>query len=299
MSTALGTGCSRAGGEATGMRRTFIAAAGLAGLLALAPIHDAPAAPVLPAARSAEPVVLTGAQLPDWSQLPAVGVANANPIAGRTTDIGGDGARDAHNGTVTAPPADVRTGVDPAQVVAYRWDGTRYVEVPVQVDQRFPYYLANGRSDFSHYSGTDMELTYQWDVERWKMTGGTCMQDPAEGAPVLDPVPAFDDDDELAFMASDAGLQAPATAAVPTGATQRHEVALADPLNPGVTSYVYLFRVPTGPSFGTANGYVHYQRDANADQWIDRSFFADGDPESLGTSNTGYGPNLEGTVCDP
>src|SRR3954464_12187900 len=82
----LGTGCPRGGGEATGMRRTLIAAAGLAGLLALAPIHDAPAAPVLPAARSAEPVVLTGAQLPDWSQLPAVGVANPNPIAGRTTD---------------------------------------------------------------------------------------------------------------------------------------------------------------------------------------------------------------------
>jgi hypothetical protein len=42
---------------------------------------------------------------------------------------------------------------------------------------------------------------------------------------------------------------------------------------------------------------VDYERDENADQWIDRSFFAEDDPEKLGTSNTGYGPNLTGTVC--
>ena len=36
------------------------------------------------------------------------------------------------------------------------------------------YFLANGRSSFSVYSGTDQELTYQWDVESWKKTAGTC-----------------------------------------------------------------------------------------------------------------------------
>src|SRR3954467_15218067 len=112
------------------MRRTLVATSALAGLLALAPIRSSHAE-ILSAARTAQPVVLTGAQLPDWSQLPAVGKANPNPMAGRTTTIGGDGARDAHNGTVVAPPADARTGVDPAQVVAYRWDGAHYVEIPV------------------------------------------------------------------------------------------------------------------------------------------------------------------------
>jgi hypothetical protein len=281
------------------MRRTLVATSALAGLLALAPIGSSHADALVPAARAAQPVVLTGAQLPDWSQLPAVGKANPNPLAGRGEDFQGDGARDAHDGTVVAPPADARTGVDPAQVVAYRWDGARYVEIPVQIDQRFPWYLANGRSDFGAYSGIDEELTYQWDVERWKMTGGACRQDPAEGAPILDPVPAFDDDDELVFMPSDAGAPAPATAIAPAGATDRHVVIVTDPLDPTATSYVYLFRSTAGASFDATNGYVRYQRDADADEWIDKASFAAGDPEQLGSSNGGYGPNLEGTVCDP
>ncbi|MEN3272043.1 MAG: hypothetical protein V7636_804, partial [Actinomycetota bacterium] len=283
------------------MRRTLVVTSALAGLVALAPIGSSHADPTLPAARAAQPVVLTGAQLPDWSQLAAVGKANPNPLVGRTDQIGGDDARDAHNGTVVAPPADARTGVDPAQVVAYRWDGAHYLEIPVQIDQRFPWYLANGRSDFSHYSGTDEELTYQWDVERWKMIGGVCTQEPAQGTPMLDPVASFDDDDELTFMPSDGGNQAPPTAIAPAGATDRHEVAITDPLDPSATSYVYLFRAPTGASFDATNGYVHYVRDANADEWIDEDSFdrANGDPEQLGSSNGGYGPNLEGTVCDP
>ena len=40
-----------------------------------------------------------------------------------------------------------------------------------------------------------------------------------------------------------------------------------------------------------------YQRDANADEWIDRYSIAADDPEVLGVSNTGYGPNLPGSVC--
>src|SRR3954469_22510567 len=100
------------------MRRTLVVTSALAGLVALAPIHTSHADATLPAARAAQPVVLTGAQLPDWSQLAAVGKANPNPLVGRTTTIpGGDTTRDAHNGTVVAPPADARTGVDPAQVV--------------------------------------------------------------------------------------------------------------------------------------------------------------------------------------
>ena len=35
----------------------------------------------------------------------------------------------------------------------------------MQVDERFPYFLANANSDFAVYSGTDQELTYAWDIE--------------------------------------------------------------------------------------------------------------------------------------
>src|SRR5204863_320626 len=59
----------------------------------------------------------------------------------------------------------------------------------------------------------------------------------------------------------------------------------------------YLFLSPSGSSFNTTNGYVHYARDANADEWIDRYSFSPGDPEQLGTGNGGYGPNITGTVC--
>src|SRR5947209_2487454 len=85
-------------------------------------------------ARASEPVVLTGAQVPQWTRSPATGVAAAYP-SGATKSTGGDGVRSAHNGVLTVPP-DARTGVDPDQVTAFRWEtGTGWVEVPVQVDQ--------------------------------------------------------------------------------------------------------------------------------------------------------------------
>src|SRR3954452_16830730 len=90
------------------------------------------------AARGSAPIVITGAQLPQWSRLPAEGVAQPYPSGATTT---GDGRRTAHNGTLVIP-RDVRKGVNPDQIAAYRWYGG-WQEVPVQVDQRFPYFLAN------------------------------------------------------------------------------------------------------------------------------------------------------------
>jgi hypothetical protein len=249
---------------------------------------------VLPDRKTAA-VVLTGAQLPTWSRTAATGTQKPWPSGALDT------TRDAHNGDYVVPHDD-RTGVDPTEVVAYRWDTAagRFVEIPVQVDQRFPYFLANGRSDFGIYSGTDTELTYQWDTESWKMTGGVCEREylPSDG-PMVDPVPTVDDDDEIVFMASDAGPQAPAGAYGPSGTkTERQEVAVTDPLS-GATGYAYLFLRPTGSGFDAGNGYVHYERAADADQWIDKGSFPSGSTEALGTSNGGYGPNLEGPVCDP
>ena len=246
------------------------------------------------ARRDAVPVVLTGAQLPTWSHVAAEGVANPYPSGAL------DGVRDAHNGTLTVPPDTAgRTGVDPGRIAAFAYRDGGWTEIPVQVDQRFPYFLANGRSSFGTYSGTDEELTYQWDVESWKKTAGECSAGypPGQGA-MKDPVPTLDDDDEIAFDEGDAGRQAPAGTPGPrrTG-PERQEVALADPLDPGTVRYVYLFLRPGGSSFTAANGPVRYRRDPNADEWIDRYSFLPDDPEKLGTSNTGYGPNLTGTVC--
>lgn len=293
-------------------------------IFSLGPLAPHAGAAVTDVNRASEAVVMTGSQFPDWSRLPAQGVAKPYPCGSGDSQYGmpnpdakdcdtSKNFRDAHNGTLTVPP-DVRPGAPVDEITAYRYTGKGWSEVPVQVDQRFPYFLANAHSDFSFYSGTDEELTYQWDEESWKKTSGQCdaTYDPAadpsqlKGDPTQDPVATFDDDDELSFMASDAGEQAPTDARAPDGAivdpgnnmSARQEIALTDPLT-GQRSYVYLFLTSQGPSFNAANGYVSYQRDANADQWIDRNSFSSSDPEILGASNGGYGPNLHGTVCDP
>ena len=312
------------------MRRTALLLAAtlvLPGVAAADPKDpkDKPVGPVITGPRAASPVVLTGAQLPAWSRLSAQGVAKPYPSGATTT---GDGVRHAHNGTITVPP-DARPGADVDAIAAYRWNGRKFTEVPVQVDQRFPYFLANGRSDFSVYSGTDEELTYAWAPDRhatgeesWKKAFGDCtaryataaenaaLPDHVSPAPagsgdtlgytgaMQDPVPTLDDDDEVVFMARDAGPAAPAGAATPKGAGEGVAVRVADPLNPALEAYVYLFLRNGGSSFTAATSpYVTMTRDANADEWIDRHSFAPDDPEKIGTSNTGYGPNLPGTVC--
>ena len=284
-----------------------------------------PAAPVVAVARDAAPVVLTGAALPSWSRLPAVGTAEPYPSG--VQEVGGE--RTAHNGTLTVPP-DPRTGVPVDEVAAYRWEG-RWVEVPVQVDERFPYFLANGRSDFSFYSGTDQELTYAWGPtahttgeEAWKKVFGTCEARYAESVeevraaveagvvslgpqealesylgPRVDPVAGLDDDDEIALQARDAGAAAPLGTPPPPGASDGQAVAVQDPLDPAGTRHLYLFRKEGGSSFRWDRGAeVRMVRDADADRWLDRRLWAADDPEKLGTSNRGYGANLPGTVCD-
>ena len=288
----------------------------------------------LAAARAAEPVVITGAQVPAWSRAAPQGVANTYPGGTGSPSPIGDGVRSAHNGTLVVPPDPLgRTGVDPNRIAAFSWTGTSWKEIPVQVDRRIPYFLANGHSSFSFYSGTDEELTYVWapdphdyGEESWKMAFGTCAARYADsaaevaqaehdgvvspepsgsldnaafggyGGPMTDPVPGLDDADEISFMAGDAGAQAPATQAPPPAATDGQVVSLTDPFS-GAVSFVYLFLTPHGSSFTYRNGYVSMTRDADSYQWVDRYSFSPNDPQRIGTSNTGYGPNLAGTVC--
>ena len=294
------------------------------GLAAAAPAL--PTGAVVPVDRDASPVVLTGAQLPSWSRLPATGVAQPYPAGSTSADGGpGDDVRSAHHGTLVVPP-DARTGVPVDEVAAYAWSGKGWDEVPVQVDERFPHFLANGRSSFSRYSGVDQELTYAWGPtahttgeEAWKKVFGECTARYAASAaeaqatpwltpgagetfadytgPKADPVAGLDDDDEIALQARDAGLQAPAGTAPPAGASDGQAVAVVDPLDPTATRWVYLFRKPGGSSFTAASSEVQMVRAADADQWIDRGSFAAGSPEQLGSSNTGYGPNVPGPVC--
>jgi hypothetical protein len=266
--------------------------------------------------RDVEAVVVTGAQLPGWSSPAAQGAPYPYPSGANVTGQGSGSenlaplnqvrdpamlgeVRNAHNGVMLYPQAGVPSlGVPTNQVAAYAYKNGAFVEIPVQVDEKYPFFLANAGSTFSVYSGTDEELTYAWDQERWDPgeSSDKCSVVPKAGVP--DPVAGLDDDDEVVFMAADAGDMAP-QGQLPqdvVAGSSGQQLLLADPLDPSKQRYVYLFRKAQGSSFKTKH-YVSYQRDANADQWIDRYFFRDDDPEKIGTSNTGYGPNLKGTVC--
>lgn len=281
------------------------------------------------AARQVEAVVMTGAQLPGWSAAAAQGLPHPYPSGtGIVNQCLGTGApaalcngigaplsgtpldteiRSAHNGSFIYPPnwqpgdAPVAGGVPVNAIAAYAYKAGAWSEIPLQVDEKYPYFLANSHSDFGIYSGTDEELTYAWDLERWNPADSAdgCNAVPPAGVP--DPIAGIDDDDELVFMAQDAGGRAPTGAQPPDvlAGSAGQMVHIADPLDPANSRVVYLYRKPGGSRFAAQQHYVRYTRDGNADQWIDRSFFADADPQKLGTSNTGYGPNLSGTVCHP
>lgn len=290
----------------------------LDGLGALVGLQDDPLSTLMAMKpqRAVEVVVMTGAQLPGWAVLPAAGVGHPYPSGANITGQADETealaflnvlrdplrlgeVRDAHNGTFIYPLAGQQLPALAAveDIAAWRWDGERFVEIPVQVDEKFPFFLANAGSTFSVYSGTDSELTYAWDTENWDARDNPdnpCLATYPAGK--RDPVPGLDLDDEIVFMASDAGGTAP-LGQMPPGAVAVQMVRLADALDPGTERVVYLTQQPGGSSFRGQQHYVSYQRQPGADQWIDRTFFRDDDPEKLGTSNTSYGANRKGIVC--
>jgi glycerophosphoryl diester phosphodiesterase len=277
-------------------------------LIGLQDEPQAVAEQALSAAREVEPVVLTGERIPAWSVPAAQGLPYPYPSGAATTggflpaSLQKNGGRSAHNGQMVYPAPGAPMGVEVARIAAYKYENGGFTEIPVQVDQKFPHFLANSASDFSTYSGTDEELTYQWDSEKWNAGGEGPNAEYPPATP--DPVSGLDHDDEVVFMARDAGTTQAPPQALPThdadfdasGGLQ--EVVLADPLDPATPRFVYLGLKKPGrtSAFAGARHYVQYQRDDDADQWIDRRAYCDDDPEKIGTSNTGYGPNRSGPV---
>jgi hypothetical protein len=200
-----------------------------------------------------------------------------------------------------------RTGVDPASLRGYRWDGRRFVQIPFQVDTRWTRYLSNNASGFAFYSGVDQETTYTFDREGFRFTTNlpfdpadpsvVCRAQPVERKPATpDPNPGLIDSDEMAFMARDAGRAAPGAAHRPRGIVDAKQVTVTDPVT-GVQSFVYVMRsgrdrrgaYSVAPAYTAANSpYVRYERDANADLFgYSQSSYSD------------YGNAPKGPVCNP
>src|SRR5437763_10256731 len=222
-------------------RRSFVTALAVLAMggstLAPALAAGPPGAPDLtvPAARDAEPVVLTGASFPQWAA-PAEVTAKAPSVAGANCTSGGNTcSHNTYEKPEVATGDALGSGVDVNKVLGYRWNehAHKFVQIPFQVDELATRYLSNNASTFSFYSETDQHPTYVFDQERFRWT----KSDPAEpchaiadGPPTTpDPVPGLDTNDELSFMASDAGPEAPSGAELPKGITGSSRVEVRDP----------------------------------------------------------------------
>jgi hypothetical protein len=278
------------------LRRTLTlavsAAVALPAALTLLPASALPVPdPTVAAVRAVDSVVLTGDAFGTWS-VPSNVTAKA-PLTDLFDCQSFDEQcehnhyedPDADSSDVVAPE-----GTDVKTLTGWRWDATakRFVEVPFQVDEQFTRYLDNSASGFSVYSGEDQHTTYAFQREgfRWTKSSDSDICVAVADSPVAtDPIKGLDSNDEVVFMAKDAGPQAPADAKRPHGTTGVKAVAVTDPLTQA-TSYLYVMTGRT-PSFTAANGYVHYTRDANA-----------GTFEKSESSYDGYGNAAKGTYCD-
>jgi hypothetical protein len=271
----------------------------------------------LATARDTEPVVLTGANFPGLA-VPADVTAKVPTVGGAQCLINEGGAGntqltpdsscthntyedpDASSSDVTNAAGIEGPAVD--RLLGYRWNGTAFEQIPFQVDEMFVRYLSNNASGFAFYSETDQHTAYAFDREGFRWTDdqkgakpddpmAPCIAQPASEV-AKDPVQGLDSDDELVFMARDAGGQAAADAPMPKGIEQSFEVTVVDPLT-GDTGYVYVMQSGEdgpAPAFDASNGYVRYERD---------------DPEDHNvflysqSSYSGYGAAPKGAWYDP
>lgn len=175
-------------------------------------------------------------------------------------------------------------GASPGDVVGFRWTGSAWDQVPVQVDERaaVPYqqiYNNTPNCDFTcnNFTGTVEVFT---DPDTW--TGA-------------DPVATLDDDDEIAFMARDWGSEAPDGEADPAGVESgtRSVVELTDPLAlPGAgRRFAYLFESTTlDPSAGES--YVDYDFNLTSGDYKTTYAIASGPNPETSTVETDYYSHL-------
>jgi hypothetical protein len=306
----------------SGRLRAFACIAGLTATLAPAVSNAVPL--TSPQDRLVDPVILTGSQFPVWSAGPdptvrepgapgEVQPALPEPLRSQCRKPGQNqwDPQDDGDHSCTHPsrlPRNPLTGAATNKLLGYRWNGSGFEQIPLQVDERFTRYLSNNASGFAFYSWTDKHNTYAFDREGFRFSDNAAddvcrpipRKDPVTGERIVaeaDPVIGLDDDDEIVFMARDAGAEAPIDAQLPQGIVGASKVAVTDPSNPGVPLYAYVMLAgdqgPT-PEFTAENSpYVQYQRDTGpnrlgADLFVySQSSYGD------------YGAAPRGAHCDP
>ena len=151
-------------------------------------------------------------------------------------------------------------GSDPMHVVGFAWNGSAWVQIPVQVDQRDqvnPGKVFNRpvASYATHPDGSPLTLLVYTN--------------PQTASPGYSWTPTYTgvashsglgDVDEVSFLSSDSGQTAPASAGDPAGVTAptREQISVTDPLHPSQAGVVYLFHSDTLTGGGAATTGVEY-----------------------------------------
>ena len=148
---------------------------------------------------------------------------------------------------LTGAQAPALVGAPPGRVVAFRASSQGWSALPVQVDERRDTTIAAVYNlPPNQFGGTSTNVNVKVYADPNTFTGA-------------DPDAAVDADDEIAFMARDAGgpageLAAPAGTVAASGV----EVAIHDPAAPGTAGYVYLFRSDGSLDPSAGRSYVDY-----------------------------------------
>jgi len=160
------------------------------------------------------------------------------------------------------------TGIAPSLLVAFHY-ASGWVQIPVQVDERDVINFSNVYNNTGSYGGGFTRLDY---TDSSTFTGA-------------DSDPNLDSNDDIVFMARDAGAVAPVAAADPAGVASGtgRQVQVVDPLPSGGVGYVYLFRQNGSLDPTAGQNYVNYQFTLNSGNY-------------LTTYQLGAGPNPENTA---
>ena len=234
-------------------------------------------------ARASEPVILTGSQLPSWSRAAATGVAKPYPSGAghrrrrrsqcpqRRVDGSpgranrgrpGQGRRllvDGHRVDGDPGPGGSEIPRLPGQRALQllclfgNRPGAHLARIPPHSTGRKP-----GRRSWGRVSRATRTLVRRCPAgsfsrrrRRSPTTTHRRMKDPAHTGAGQE----LNDDDEIVFMARDAGAMAPMGQAPPPSASNGQTVTIADPTT-GTLGYVYLFITPSGSSYSAYNGYA-------------------------------------------
>ena len=143
------------------------------------------------------------------------------------------------------------TGVQPSLIVAYKFDGTNLVQIPMQVDEVVVKEASAPYNNLGCAFGTISNNNAQDDIAFY--ADANTFTGP-------DTNPLFDNDDELVFMAKDAGVKLNICPPTPSGVINNTtcELELRDPINNALLGYVYLFQQNGTLNQSAGVSYVNY-----------------------------------------